>query len=70
MPTNAIQEVDLISIEQVQPSGIGKEFYTEIKDGCKSTENFLSCLATLRHILGLWNRSMYGHQTKLNVIWN
>ena len=48
----------------------GKEFYTEIKDGCKSTENFLSCLATLRHILGLWNRSMYGHQTKLNVIWN
>ena len=35
MPTNAIQEVDLISIEQVQPSGIGKDvdFHGKLTQG-------------------------------------
>ncbi|WP_216072872.1 hypothetical protein, partial [Acinetobacter baumannii] len=36
-------------------------FYPEITDGCKRAENFWSCLATLRRILGLWNRSMYSN---------
>ena len=36
-------------------------FYPEITDGCKRVENFWSCLATLRRILGLWNRSMYSN---------
>ncbi|MCB1560514.1 MAG: integrase arm-type DNA-binding domain-containing protein, partial [Xanthomonadales bacterium] len=31
-------------------------FYPEITDGCKRASNFRSCLATLRRILGLWNR--------------
>ncbi len=38
-----------------------KGFYPEITDGCKRVENFWSCLATLRRILGLWNRSMYSN---------
>src|SRR5690606_17190586 len=38
-------------------TGIG--FYPEITDGCKRADSFRSCLATLRRILGLCNRSMY-----------
>lgn len=40
-------------------------FYPEITDGCKRAENFWSCLATLRRILGLWNRSMYSNTSAL-----
>ena len=40
-------------------------FYPEITDGCKRVENFNSCLATLRRILGLWNRSMYSNTSAL-----
>ena len=40
-------------------------FYPEITDGCKRVENFWSCLATLRRILGLWNRSMYSNTSAL-----
>lgn len=36
-------------------------FYPEITDGCKRAWNFRSCLAALRRILGLWNRSMYSN---------
>ncbi len=42
-----------------------KGFYPEITDGCKRAENFWSCLATLRRILGLWNRSMYSNTSAL-----
>lgn len=36
-------------------------FYPETTDGCERVENFKSCLAVLRRILGLWNRSMYSN---------
>src|SRR5690606_19096148 len=42
-------------------------FYPEITDGCKRVENFWSCLATLRRILGLWNRSMYSNTSALTA---
>src|SRR5690554_4901664 len=40
-------------------------FYPEITDGCKRADSFRSCLATLRRILGLWNRSMYSNTSAL-----
>ena len=40
-------------------------FYPETTDGCKRVENFKSCLATRRRILGLWNRSMYSNTSAL-----
>lgn len=40
-------------------------FYPETTDGCERVENFKSCLATLRRILGLWNRSMYSNTSAL-----
>jgi len=40
-------------------------FYPETTDGCKRAENFKSCLAVLRRILGLWNRSMYSNTSAL-----
>src|SRR5690554_3850375 len=40
-------------------------FYPEITDGCERSENFWSCLAVLRRILGLWNRSMYSNTSAL-----
>lgn len=51
----------------IQPSGSKSwaGFYPEITDGCKRAENFWSCLATLRRILGLWNRSMYSNTSAL-----
>ena len=42
-------------------------FYPEITDGCKRVENFKSCLAVLRRILGLWRRSMYSNTSALAV---
>ena len=38
-----------------------KGFYPEIKDGCERAWNSRSRLATLRRILGLWNRSTYSN---------
>jgi len=40
-------------------------FYPEITDGCERVDNLRSCLATLRRILGLWNRSMYSNTSAL-----
>ena len=40
-------------------------FYPETTDGCERVENFKSCLAVLRRILGLWNRSMYSNTSAL-----
>lgn len=40
-------------------------FYPETTDGCERVENFRSCLATLRRILGSWNRSMYSNTSAL-----
>ena len=36
-------------------------FYPEITDGCERAWNSRSRLATLRRILGLWNRSTYSN---------
>lgn len=49
----------------VQEGLFPQGFYPEITDGCKRAENFWSCLATLRRILGLWNRSMYSNTSAL-----
>ncbi len=40
-------------------------FYPDTTDGCERVENFKSCLAVLRRILGLWNRSMYSNTSAL-----
>lgn|GEM_PF-4713569 len=40
-------------------------FYPEITDDCKRVENFKSCLAVLRRILGLCCRSMYSNTSVL-----
>ena len=40
-------------------------FYPDTTDGCERVENFKSCLAVLRRILGLWNRSMYSNTSVL-----
>ena len=48
-----------------KPEEVG--FYPEITDGCKRVENFKSCLAVLRRILGLWRRSMYSNTSALAV---
>src|SRR5690606_22263732 len=51
---------------QVDPASLNAwGFYPEITDGCKRAENFRSCLAILRRILGLWNRSMYSNTSVL-----
>ena len=49
----------LANRSSIDPESIG--FYPEITDGCKRAWNFRSCLAALRRILGLWNRSMYSN---------
>ena len=43
----------------------GDGFYPETTDGCERVENFKSCLAVLRRILGLWHRSMYSNTSVL-----
>lgn len=49
------------SVQRPSPTRVTDGFYPETTDGCKRVENFKSCLAVLRRILGLWNRSMYSN---------
>ena len=42
-----------------------KGFTPVSTDGYERVENFKSCLAVLRRILGLWNRSMYSNTSAL-----
>src|SRR5690606_3669821 len=60
-----LQRRDYESCDDAQCNKDQAGFYPEITDGCKRAENFRSCLAILRRILGLWNRSMYSNTSVL-----
>jgi len=56
---NAMAGAYLSALEANYQQGNG--FYPEITDGCERAWNSRSRLATLRRILGLWNRSTYSN---------